>query len=91
MRSDWGEDDHNSIVPPEAAGKKFGRVIDNYLRPIRIGVAHAVLDTGEATLMADDVLHVSRVYRWLGITRCISRQMLKNDFPEEFGTSSHHG
>lgn len=83
-RSSWGEDDNRSIIPEEAAGKKFGRVIHNYLHPIRLGIAHGVLDTGEATLKADDMLHMDRVYRWLGITQCIARQMLKNDFPEDF-------
>jgi hypothetical protein len=43
-----------SIFVPEAGGKKFNQIIDDYLRPVRDRIAHAVLDTGELTLSADE-------------------------------------
>lgn len=87
MQSEWGEDESQSVFPREVFGKKFGKVIEKHLRPMRVGIAHAVLDTGEATLIADEKLHIDRIYQWLGIAQCITRQMLKNDFPKEFSNS----
>lgn len=82
MPPDW---DDGGVVPKEAEGKKFQQVIDKYLRRIRVGIAHAVLDNGELALTADEAWHITYVHYWLVLTQCIARQVLKNDFPDEFG------
>ena len=73
-----------SIFVKEARGKKVNQVIDDYLRPVRDRIAHAVLDSGELTLSADEDLDVREIYKWLSLTKCIVRHMLKSDFPQEF-------
>jgi hypothetical protein len=73
-----------SIFVKEARGKKFTQIIDDYLRPVRDRIAHAVLDSGELTLSADEDLDVREIYKWLSLTKCIARHMLKSDFPAEF-------
>ena len=88
---DWDEIALESIFVPEARGKKFTRIIDDHLRPIRVGIAHAVLDPGESPLSADDDMDVRQVYKWLALTRCIVRHMLKSDFPTEFLTYIANG
>lgn len=81
---DWDYITLESIFVPEARGKKFNRIIDDYLRPIRVHVAHAVLDSGELALSADEEMDVRQVYKWLSLTKCVVRHMLKSDFPQEF-------
>lgn len=72
------------IFVPEARGKKFNQIIDDWLRPVRDRVAHAILDSGELTLSADEDLDVRELYKWLSLMRCLVRHMLKSDFPSEF-------
>jgi hypothetical protein len=73
-----------SIFVSEARGKKFNQIIDDYLRPVRDRIAHAVLDGGELALSADEDLDVREIYKWLSLMKCIARHMLKSDFPQEF-------
>ena len=84
MRSDWGDDNLDAIIPSEVRGHKFGRIIDDHFHRIRKSIAHAVLDTGEATLMLDEERHKTHIFRWLPMAQCIARQMLRNDFRKEF-------
>ena len=72
------------VLCDEAKGKKFGTVIDQYLQPLRVKIAHAVLDSGELTMIADDELGLEEVFKWLPLCKCIARHMLKNEFPKEF-------
>lgn len=81
---DWDEIALASIFVPEARGKKFTRIIDDYLRPVRVRIAHAVLDSGELTLSADEEMDIQQVYKRLALTRCLVRYMLKSVFPDEF-------
>jgi len=81
----WDSLDLESMIPVEAQGKRASRVIDEYLRPLRVDVAHALFsEQGEITLSADELLHFWRVTKWLPVTRCLARLMLKNEFPQEF-------
>jgi hypothetical protein len=82
----WNSRTLSPIFLPEAVGKKFRRIIDEYLRPLRNGIAHSVLDEGELVLSPDDPLDVYKITRWLPLTKCIARRMMKNEFPSEFLT-----
>lgn len=84
IAANWDFITLNSIFVTEARGKKFNRVIDDYLRPIRVRIAHAVLDSGESTISADEDLDIQQVYKWVSLTKSIARHMLKSDFPAEF-------
>jgi hypothetical protein len=54
------------------------------LRNLRDQIAHSIMDTGELSLSLDDLVQLQRVSKWLPLTRCIARRMLKNDFPTQF-------
>jgi hypothetical protein len=82
----WNSQSLSPIFLPEAVGKRFNRIVDDYLRPLRNGIAHSVLDEGELALSPDDPLDVQKVTRWLPLTKCIARRMMKNEFPNEFLT-----
>src|ERR1035437_5836208 len=84
MDSAWGQEHFRIIIPREVRGRRFGQVIDRYLRPVRDRIAHAVLDSGELTTLSDDMLHVNQIYHWIGITMSIARAMMRTDFPEAF-------
>ena len=73
-----------SIFVPEARGKKFNHIIDDYFRPVRDRIAHAVLDSGDMTLSADDDLDLREIGKWLCLMKCLVRHRLKSDFPSEF-------
>lgn len=74
----------DNTIPIEALGKKISYIFDHYLRPIRLRIAHAVLDSGELTLSPDEPDEERELIKWLPITKCIARRLLKNDFSTEF-------
>jgi hypothetical protein len=48
-------------------------------------IAHAISSqSGELTLTVDELLHTRNLHKWLALTKCIVRRMLKNDFPTDF-------
>ncbi|PYU27409.1 MAG: hypothetical protein DMG32_07155 [Acidobacteria bacterium] len=85
IRRDWDRMALTSIFPNEVLGKSFKHVIDKDLYPLRVDVAHAISSqSGELTLTVDELLHTQNLNKWLPLTKCIVRRMLKNDFPEDF-------
>jgi hypothetical protein len=83
-RPDWDPMSLTQIFPDNVLGKKVSRVVESDLRPLRVKIAHAVLDSGEPTLMADEGLDLQKIAQWLPLTKCIVRRMLKDEFPTEF-------
>ena len=61
-------------------------VLQIHLRPLRNRVAHGILEPGELTLSTDRSLERSEVERWLPLTKCFTRYLLKQEFPEYFGS-----
>ncbi len=84
VNREWDEMALREIFIPEALGQKINRLIDDHLRPVRHRVAHGALDEGQPVLSADDVMDLREIYKWLPLTKCIVRRMLKNEFPNEF-------
>ncbi len=85
VRPDWDEITLESIFRKEALGKRIKYVVDGELHQLRTDIAHALLsESGELTLSVDEALHIERINKWLPLTRCIARRMLKNEFPDEF-------
>jgi hypothetical protein len=80
----WDDLDFESIFLKEARGKKFYRIIDNDLRPLRDGIAHAVLDDEELVISADKSVSSHKLIQWLPLTKCMVRRMLKATFPQDF-------
>ena len=84
-RRNWDELDLDLIFLNEVRGKKFNWIIERFLIPLRVDIAHAIFsETGELGLSADELLHSDRVRRFLPITKCITRWMLKNEFRYNF-------
>ena len=86
VQQQWDVMSLESIFQPEARGKQCGDVVATVLRPLRDRIGHALglLVGEELTLSADDLLHRAEVNKWLPLTKCIVRRMLKNEFPSEF-------
>jgi len=86
IQRDWDEMSLESIFQSEARGKRCSDVIDSVLKPLRDKIGHALglLQGEELTLSADELLHTEEVNRWLPLTKCIARRMMKNEFPSEF-------
>jgi hypothetical protein len=83
-RDEWDFITMESFFVHEARGKKFNHVVDAYLRPLRTRIAHAVLTSGELALSADEEMDIREVYKWLALTKCMARHLMKSDFPNEF-------
>jgi hypothetical protein len=85
IRRNWDAMALASLFPVEVAGKSFQHVIDKFLYPIRVDIAHAISSqSGELTLTVDELLHTQNLHKWLPLTKCIVRRMLKNDFSVDF-------
>jgi len=75
----------DSVFVPEARGRKIKHVVDTHLRLLRNEISHALSEeSGEINISVDEMLHVVRVSKWLPLTKCIARRMLKNEYPNEF-------
>jgi hypothetical protein len=72
----------DSVFIPEVRGRSIGDIRDKELRALRNDVGH-LFDESDKTLRLwiDDAEQVNRVHRWLPITICIARLLLKNEFP----------
>jgi hypothetical protein len=83
-RATWDDMALGQIVPTEAAGKKIGWVREKHLNPLRVGIAHALLKTGEVRITLDKIDHIQQVNKWLPLCRVLARLLLNNEFPDEF-------
>lgn len=83
-RTQWDTFALEQMIPIEAAGRKIGWVREKHLTPLRVGIAHALLDTGEVTMTLDNMEQVQQVNRWLPLCRVLARLLLRNEFPDEF-------
>jgi len=85
IRPSWDAMALASLFPEEVRGKSFQYVIDKMLYPMRVDIAHAISSrSGELTLSIDELFHTRNLNKWLPLTKCMVRRMLKNDFPAEF-------
>lgn len=82
-RKAWDEMGVQQIFPKEVLGKKVTAVRDSYLRPLRLGIAHALLEKGEITVILDKMEYIQQINKWLPLCRIIARWMLLGDFPRE--------
>jgi hypothetical protein len=82
-RTMWDEMAIGQIFPPEVRGEKVTSVRDKHFRPLRLGIAHALLDKGEITVVLDKMEYVQAVNKWSALCRVCARWMLLTDFPRE--------
>src|ERR1035437_985998 len=83
-RPPWDPMTIDQIFLPEVHGKKLSHITETQFRPLRVRTAHAILDSGEPTLLADEGLDLQKLIKWLPLAKCITRRMLKNEFPADF-------
>lgn len=76
--------DEAERFPDAVKGKKFTKVYDDYLRPLRNGIGHVFLedekDEDSEERSTDEFEFVDRTYAYLPVAHHIARTMLKNDF-----------
>jgi hypothetical protein len=85
VRPEWDDFALHQIFLTESLGKKASHLIERELRPLRNGIAHALFAAGgEIALSADNALDAERVNKWLPLTKCLVRLLLRNCFPREF-------
>ncbi len=74
-----------SVFLREALGRRVNSIVDDFLQPLRVRIAHALTDDhGELPQSSDQEFVVGDVNRWLPLTQCLVRLQLKNEFPGEF-------
>ncbi len=84
VHAEWDGLTLDQIFQPEAKGKRISHLVGRELTKLRHEIAHGILKSGELALSVDDLVHLQRVNKWLPLTRCIARRMLKNEFPAQF-------
>jgi hypothetical protein len=85
IRPLWDKMNLEEIFVSGTIGRTFGFIVETFLRPLRVKIAHALSEpSGELTMSADELLHMREVNHWLPLTMCIVRRMMKNEFPEQF-------
>lgn len=71
------------IFPNEVLGKKVTAIREKNFRPLRLGIAHALLSPSEITVILDKMEYIQAVNKWLPLCRICARWMLLSDFPRE--------
>lgn len=84
IHREWDALTLSQMFPPESEGKRLMHLVGTELTKLRDEIAHGIMRSGELSLSADDLVQIQRVNKWLPLTRCIARRMLKNDFPTQF-------
>jgi hypothetical protein len=85
IRPQWDAMAFEMIFRPEAIGKPFDEIFEQYLNPLRNRIGHALtLGSKELMVPADELLHSQEISNWLPLTKCFVRRMLKNEFPTQF-------
>lgn len=82
-RDSWDEMALRHIFPDEVLGQKVTGIREKHFRRLRLGIAHALLDKGEITVILDKIEYVQAVDKWLPLCRICARWMLLSDFPSE--------
>jgi hypothetical protein len=82
-KATWDEVPLDELFPTEVRGKKVGSVVDRFNK-IRVGIAHAVLDTGEIRISIDKLTNIQQVNKWLPLCRILARWLLRQEFTSEY-------
>jgi len=82
-RDSWDQMAIGQILPSEVLGQSVTAIRDRHFRPLRLGIAHALLDRGEITVILDKMEYIQEVNKWLPLCRICARWMLLSDFPRE--------
>jgi hypothetical protein len=82
-RAQWDQMAISQIFPIEVLGQKVTAIRDKHLRPLRLGIAHALLDKGEITVALDKMEYIQAINECLPLCRLCARWMMLGDFPQE--------
>jgi hypothetical protein len=84
LRQKWNDLAIAEIFPKSSIGRKINDVIDKELGELRNKIAHAVLRSGEPTVLIDDGADKSLILEWLPLAKCIARALLRTEYPDVF-------
>ncbi len=90
-RKSWDDMALTQIFVPEIVGRKITAILADHLRPLRLGIAHSLLEQGEITIVLDNIEHIQQVNKWLPLCRICARWMMLNDFPRECASGMKPG
>jgi hypothetical protein len=79
----WSDQAIIETFPVAVRGKRLSQIKDQ-LNKFRVGIAHAILDTGEITISIDQLPHIQQINVWLPVCRIFARLLMKEAFPFEF-------
>lgn len=80
----WDEIEAETVLPKEFWGREITDIVDHQLKPLRNELAHAFLRSGEIPLSVDELANAAKVTKYLTMTKCFARWMLRNEFPDQF-------
>lgn len=82
LPQEWDDMGLASIFINDVVDRRIRNLIDKgeELHKLRNKVAHAVLDSGEPIISIDNGLDIDEVEKWLPITKCLARYLLKDAF-----------
>ncbi len=89
-RSSWDDMSIEQLFPSDVWGRNLSHVKNKFLNPLRTGISHALLETGEIRISIDHIEHIQEVNKWLPLCRVLARLMLCNEFPKEFAFAMPH-
>jgi len=73
-----------AIFLREAAGRRVSSVTNGPLNDLRVKIAHGLTKTAELTMSLDDATNADVLLKWLPLTKCLARLLLKHQFPKAF-------
>jgi len=86
-RQGWDDDfTIDQLLPSDAHGKRFRKIREQELKPLRDRIAHALMHSGRIETVADRLEDINAVTKWLPILRVWVRLLLRIEFPGEFQT-----
>ena len=83
-RTSWDDMSLDQAFPIEVRGRKVNGLLNGPLNTLRVGIAHAILKSGEVRVSVDNLEHQREVNKWLPVIRCIARQLIRHEFSMEF-------
>ena len=80
----WDDMALDQVFPRESIDRNIFDIVDKELKNLRNKIAHAFLKPSKPTLSLDEAEDINLVQKWLPLTKCIARLVLKDEFPDAF-------
>jgi hypothetical protein len=80
----WLNEDLEQIFPQQCRGESVQETFKTYLHPVRVQIAHALLDGGATGFFPDDTQSLMSVHSWLWLAMAIAKWLIQDEFPDQF-------